>query len=471
MPYTPDLGRSRYFELSEVPDIFADPDRVLRLLIIADDLHPANVVQDHIRSFVEFSYHQVSVVNTRSVKCPDPDATLNFDAILIHYSIFVIAETYLSAAWQKLISTFPGPVVAIHEDEYQNINAFTQKFSDLGVQAVFSCLDSKDTLRRVYGNSALLHDTLFFSCLPGYVAPALLFTLPDPPPILGRPFDIIYRGRTLSPELGRFAQEKRLIGEQVLATAPANELVCDISSAEEDRIYGSEWTRFLRSGKAMLGVEGGASIFDWDGSIKEAVVSYRLTHPCADFEDIWQKVLAQHEGNIQFRTITPKFFEAIAARTALVLYPGEYSGVLIPDRHFIPLARDGSNMGDVVAKLKDMPYLQAMADRTYEEVLRKTELGAPFYVNQIDRVLSALANYSLTNKLLPISIAGRNFQSRLQQDLLGTRQQLWSVEQQLDSAHKHLDDLNKKVSSLSHLAVLFIKLFFSKLNRKIGAKK
>ena len=64
--------------------------------------------------------------------------------------------------------------------------------------------------------------------------------------------------------------------------------------------------------------------------------------------------------------------------------------MLIPDRHFIPLARDGSNMQDVVAKLKDHNYLQAMADRAYAEVLPRAELGTQFYVNQIDRVLSAL---------------------------------------------------------------------------------
>lgn len=413
------LGSRRYFELREVPDVFAAPDKALRLLILADDLHPANVVQDHIRSFSEFSTHRVSIVNTRSVKRPDPSTAWNFDALLIHYSIWVTAETYLSVAWQEFVSAFPGPVAVIHEDEYQRINAFTQKFKELGVQAVFSCLDSKETLERVYGVSALPSDTLFFSCLPGYIAPYLLGT--SPPPISGRPFDVVYRGRTLRPELGRFAQEKRLIGEQMLALGLEHGLACDISSEEDARIYGAQWLKFLMSGKAMLGVEGGASIFDHDGTISDAVATYTRTHPSAEFEEIWANVLTTHEGNINFRTITPKFFEAIAAKTALVLYPGKYNNVLIPDRHFIPLERDGSNVAEVVAKLKDHCYLQAMADRTYEEVLHKAELGARFYVNQIDRVLSALADHTSTSKLLRISIAERAFQARLQQQLITTQ--------------------------------------------------
>lgn len=402
------LNGRRFFALEEASNIFATPDKVLRLLVLADDAHPANVVQDHIRSFSEYSRHRVSITNTLAVKSPDPDATYDFDALLIHYSIFVIAETYLSVAWQEFISIFPGPVAVIHEDEYQKINAFTQKFAKLGVQAVFSCLDSTDTLQRVYGKSALPSDTLFFSCLPGYIAPHLAGTASTP--ITERPFDIVYRGRTLRPELGRFAQEKRLIGEQVLAAAPAYGLTCNISSTEEDRIYGSQWPAFLMSGKAMLGVEGGASIFDFDGAISDAVAAYLQAHPGAEFEDIWKDVLAEHEGNIQFRTITPKFFEAIAAKTVLVLYPGRYSDVLVPDRHFIPLARDGSNMPDVVAKLKDHSYLQAMADRAYAEVLPRAELGTPFYVNQIDRVLSVLSEHTPTSKLLRMGLHGRAFQ-------------------------------------------------------------
>jgi hypothetical protein len=383
------LGGRRYFELSEVPDLFPPPKKALRLLILADDLHPANVVQDHIRSFTEFSSHCVSIVNTRNVILPNRHHEFNYDALLIHYSIFVILENYLSTAWQKFISTFRGPVALIHEDEYQQINTFKKKFAELGVQVVFSCLDSIKNLELVYGGRSLLRDTLFFRSLPGYIPTELIST--SQPPISGRPLDIVYRGRNLRPELGRAAQEKRLIGERVLAVISKYGLTFDISSKEDDRIYGTQWTQFLRSARAMLGVEGGASIFDFDGSISDDVTAYMEAKPDAEFEDIWANVLAKHEGNINYRTITPKIFEAILAKTVLVLYPGKYNKLLTPDRHFIQLERDGSNMDDVVAKLKDHNYLQSMADLTYKEITQRTELRAQFYVKQIDRVLSALS--------------------------------------------------------------------------------
>ena len=387
-----ELRKRQFFELAEVPKIFEAPGRALRLLLLADDQHPANVVQDHVRSFSEYSHHHVIVVNTRHVICPDQCDASNFDVVLIHYSIFILSETYLSKTWQAFISAFQGVVAVIHEDEYQRINAFKGQLEELGVQAVFSCLDSIETLKRVYAGSVLLPNTLFFSCLPGYISPQLLKV--QPPPIQGRHFDLVYRGRNLLPELGRFAQEKRLIGEQIQLIAHANGLSCDISSLEEDRIYGPQWPLFLMSGKAMLGVEGGASIFDFDGTISTTVAAYRKTRPDALFEEIWENVLSEYEGNIDFRTITPKFFEAIAAGTVLFLYPGKYSHVLLPDRHYIPLERDGSNVADVVDKLRDNKYLQKMADRTRDEILHKVELSSQFYVNQIDRVLSKIFIWS-----------------------------------------------------------------------------
>lgn len=460
------LGGRRYFELSEVPNIFAPPHKSLRLLILADDAHLANVVKDHIGAFSEYSYHHISVVNTRNVKYPDQYNALNFDALLIHYSIFVIGEIYLSVAWQEFISTFHGAVALIHEDEYQNINAFTQKFAELGVQAIFSALDSKETLERVYGEGALSQDTLFFSCLPGYIAPQLLST--SAPPTSERPIDIVYRGRTLRPELGRFAQEKRLIGEQMLAAATSHGLTCDISSAEEARIYGNQWPQFLMSGKVMLGVEGGASIFDFDGSISDAVTAYTRDHPNAEFEEIWESVLAAHEGNINYRCITPKIFEAIAAKTALVLYPGKYSNVLIPERHFIQLERDGANMADVIAKLKDDSYLQAMADRAYEEILPRVELGTKFYVNQIDRVLSALVTDAPTSKPMRFAIVQYRLQQHLAQiheEFAQIHEEFAQVHQGIDLINRHLEELNQRVSSVDHLDKLLRKMIRSKIKR------
>ena len=145
----------------------------------------------------------------------------------------------------------------------------------------------------------------------------------------------------------------------------------------------------MMSGKAMLGVEGGASIFDFDGSIAGAVEDYQKCNPEADFDQIWMENCQGFEGNVVHKTITPRLFEAIATKTALILYPGRYRDILVPNRHYIPLEQDGSNIEEVVARLNDDEYLQNMVDRTYREILYRDDLSERFYMKKIDNVLAS----------------------------------------------------------------------------------
>ena len=57
--------------------------------------------------------------------------------------------------------------------------------------------------------------------------------------------------------------------------------------------------------------------------------------------------------------ISPRVFEAIALRTALVLFEGEYSGIIAPGVHYIPLKKNLSNLDDVLSLLGDDEYLSA----------------------------------------------------------------------------------------------------------------
>ena len=391
VPLKAGLGPLKRFQyLSDVKDIFDIKNRheaTLHVVILADDMHPANVVQDHINAIAELSDHVCTVVNPRVFKTPSALQFTRMDAVILHYSIFALADTYLSDEWKKFIREFNGIKAMIHEDEYQQIIRFREFMSYVGINAVFSCLDSPKTLEQVYGVPELSH-TSFFSCLAGYIPD--YFDQLSGPPQADRNTHIIYRGRTLAPQLGRFAQEKRLIGDRVAKLADKEGLKYDISSEESSRIYGPAWNRFLQKGRAMIGVEGGASIFDFDGTLAADAEAYQVEHPDADFENVWSELLAEHEGNIDFRTITPKFFEAIASRTGLILYPGHYGGVLQAGRHYIELERDGSNFSKVANRLRDAEYMQELVDQAYEDIMGRSELRTRFFVSKIDQVLLRL---------------------------------------------------------------------------------
>lgn len=376
--------RKQFQNLADVPDFEVINHPRLKILLLADDRHAANVVMDHIQAFMIHSSHEFVVMNPIHIECPEEILLRKFDAILIHYSLYILGEYFLPMPWIDIITRFGGLKAQIIQDEQRNINSMKQRMADLGITVVFSSLEIENT-EKVYSGD-LLNQTTFYSCLPGYVA-RNFFDLSSSP-ISERPLHVVYRGRTLPAYLGRHAQEKRIIGEQLFSIAEQFGLSVDISSDEDSRIYGNQWPQFLMSGRATLGVEGGASIFDFDGSITEAVSAYQKVNPNANFEEIWCQLLQKHEGNVIHKTLTPKLLESIATKTALILYPGLYRGILEPFQHYIPLERDGSNIHEVVAFLRDAPYLQNLVDRTHSEILWREDITLQFYIQKIDYVLA-----------------------------------------------------------------------------------
>src|SRR5262249_1533733 len=140
-------------------------------------------------------------------------------------------------------------------------------------------------------------------------------------------------------------------------------------TGESQRIYGDQWFTFLESCRAMLGTESGSNLFDFDGKIREQVEAELSAHPEATYAQIREKFLKDHEGKIVMNQISPKIFEAIVHRTALILFEGNYSGVIRPHEHFIPLNKDFSNVDEVLAKIQDDAYVSALTDRAYRDVV------------------------------------------------------------------------------------------------------
>jgi hypothetical protein len=391
-----------YLTLEQIPEPKdGAKGKKLSILLLADDRHEANVVQDHISSIVLESRHNYKVVNPIYTDLSCRFLACTFDVILIHYSLFVLEKYYLSFKWRMYVEKFIGFKAQIIQDECRRIDAMQSSIASLGINVVFSSL-AKGVVEKVYAEP-LLDDVDFISCLPGYIPEQLLNR--SLPQIKDRPYVIIYRGRTLPPQYGRHGQDKYLIAKQMLEVSRKYGLHVDITADEESRIYGADWLSFMMSGRATLGVEGGSSIFDFDGHFEKCITAYLESKPDAEFDQIYEDMLVEHDGILVHKTITPKIFEAIASKTALVLYPGEYRGVLTMNKHYIPLLRDGSNVDDVVEKLLDVELLQKMVDDTYKEIVGDETLHFAYYRNKIDDLFSVKANFSLAKRLL---MAGTN---------------------------------------------------------------
>lgn len=374
-------------ELADLPPRAGDRTRPLDILLICDDRHPANVVKDHIDAFLRHSLHRFRTYNPMRQWTGLIDVVEDFDAVMIHYSILAIREEFLPPRVAEMIRRFQGLKLQFIQDEYRWINQICDRVAELGIHVLFSALRPQN-IRKVYGCRDLAA-IMKFGTLSGYVPDNLLRL--SPPPIRERPLHITYRARELPYWLGHFGRQKHMLAEKFPSIAARHGLRYDLSGRETERIYGNDWISFLCSGKAMLGTEGGSSIFDFDGEAERRTNDYLKRHPAATYEMVHRDVLALLEGRIVHRALTPRIFEAAALKCALVLTRGEYAGVLEAGRHYIPLEPDLSNADEVAELLKDDDYLQEMADRTYDEIVASGRYSMRRFISGVDTAIAIAA--------------------------------------------------------------------------------
>jgi len=203
-------------------------------------------------------------------------------------------------------------------------------------------------------------------------------------PLADRPTLIGYRGRRLPHHYGLLGREKYLIGVEVRDRAVSLGLPVDIEVEDSHRIYGNDWYRFLGSCRATLGTESGANVFDESGELKRL----SALHDSMSYEAFAEKYLGFHEGRVRMNQISPKIFEAIRLRTALILFEGRYSGIVEPDVHYIPLKRDLSNFTEVVEKIRSLEYLQKLTERAYRDIIESGRWSYRTFAEDFSRYLS-----------------------------------------------------------------------------------
>ena len=356
--------------------------RPLNILLLADDRHPALTLIDHIKAVTLDSRHRWFVVNPIHDRYA---AILNlgaFDVVAIHYSLAVIFDHFLPPAVAARIAAYQGLKIQFIQDENRWVNKTSERVADLGVDVLFTLVQPQD-VERAYNNPRL-RSVKKVSTLPGFI-PDHLASYPAKP-IRERSLHIAYRSRRVPYWLGDLGQDKVRIAEGTSQRADAHGLRCEISVEETSRIYGPAWFEFIASAKSVLGTEGGASIWDYDSRVQELVDGYLALHPSATYEEV-APLLAPYEANMLYNTMSPRLFEAAALRTAMVMFPGWYNGVAEPGRHYIPLNKDFSNFGDVAEQLQDDGVLQAMVDRTYDELVRPGRYSNRAFVHSLDQVI------------------------------------------------------------------------------------
>lgn len=357
----------------------------LRILILADVRNKtASTVTDHLAAFTRYSRHDVSVINVAGQEWPKDLSFDYYDVLILHYSICIIYDWFMPPNLARAVRKFSGLKIQFLQDEYRWINKIIDKGLELKIDVLYSVLfpESATVVYKILMDAGVA----IRYTLTGFVSDEMTRFVSRP--IKERPLDVVYRGRPVPFITGALCREKMWIGEKFLTYAKGRGLRCDIAWREEDRIYGEAWLNFNASSRVTLGTESGTFIADFESKLHDGIEAYVKEHPDCTFEEIFEAVIKPFEGNMDMTAISPRVFEAMATKTALVMFPGRYSDFLKPGKHYVVLNKDFSNFDEVVEKIKDDAFLQEMVDRNHEEFILSGAFSFKTFIEQFDSDLA-----------------------------------------------------------------------------------
>lgn len=377
----------------------------LRIAVLYDtNSTHVETIREHLEALDRYSKHTISFIpashaywGRSSIEVLSFTDLSIFDAVVVHYSVRLSIRDHLEEGLAQALEKFQCLKVLFIQDEYEGTEIARSWMDRLKFDVVYTCVP-QEGLEYVYP-SYRFPATEFLPTLTGYV-PEYSVLERYLKPLSERKLLIAYRGRKLPAVYGELGYEKYRIGVEMKIIAGMRGLPVDIEVDNSKRIYGSAWYKFLGSARATLGTESGANVFDFDGSLRTEIKRLEVEKPEITFEEISAKVLASHEGRVLMNQISPKIFEAIRLRTALVLFEGSYSGVVRPNEHYIPLKKDFSNIDEVLAKLKDDEYLQKLTDQAYQDVVASGRFSYKSFVEEVDADIERRVLRSNTQNLL-----------------------------------------------------------------------
>lgn len=347
----------------------------MEILVVYSGFTRRPTLLEGLLCYERYSGCKVSYYNTR---LPFADILVkrrNFDLVIFSTLFFSrrihkhgFQRDTAAASW---ISKLSAVKVATPQDEYINSKYVNDFIDRIGISTVYT-VQPKSVWDKVYPN-AKSRGVKLRPALTGYLDDTLVADVirEDLFPLTGRKIDIGYRTTGVPPVwYGRHAVLKIEIANRVKPVAIQRGLTVDISTSPDDTIANESWYQFLGGCRYTIGVEGGTSIIDFDGSIKDAVEKYIANNSNAQYDEVEKNCFPGLDGTFSGFALSPRHLEACMTRTCQILIEGDYNGVLQPWKHYIPLKRDFSNLEQVFDLFQDERLRKEIVDRAFVEIVK-----------------------------------------------------------------------------------------------------
>lgn len=367
-------------------------------------LHNINDIKKTRRTTLNFSFallkyapeHEYYLHCYQTNPVTDELFQIDFDVIILDVTFLDVRYSLPKATYRKFLETYQfiknsnAIKLAFPQDEYYKTKFLEEAFKYWNVQVVYSLCPR---LKEVYYPS--IHDkTTFFLSLTGYVDKYDVETVEKHlVPFEQRSVDIGYRAIMLNPGYGKFGQLKNKLDapfKKALSEQGITSLKIDSSCSKSYQLLGDDWLKFLCNSKFTLGCESGSSIYDPEGDIRTSVQNYISKNPEADFEEVSNNCFTGEDGKYLYNAISPRIFETAIARSCQILIEGDYSGLIQPWKHYIPLKEDFSDIEEVVEVMKNTQKVKEIIDCCYEDLIQSNKYT---YKSMIEDVLRTVNDY------------------------------------------------------------------------------
>lgn len=259
-------------------------------------------------------------------------------------------------------------VVMFPQDDYTYSERLDSLASVLGVFQIWTPISAD--LEKLYpksmGGGIALKKTLTGYIEGGYKEKYLSFCRP----FRDRSVDLGQRVRFLPPQFGALGHRKAELAMEFAEKAAQKGFKVDVSTNEEDTLYGDEWLRFLGNSKFTISRKGGASLADTRNSMGLSVIYFDGLLPNAK---PWLRDLLTCRFGVKsgkFSAESPRLFEAAALGVCQILEDDEYlDGALRPWVHYLPLKPDFSNVEEILNFMGDEEKCAAIAAAAKSELI------------------------------------------------------------------------------------------------------
>jgi hypothetical protein len=353
-----------------------------------------STVEDHLYAFRRHSDRRCFYFNALADRVTPHLLGRRYDMIVFH-------TTFLSSRWSpevfakareaaRPLKELEGTRIALPQDEYLHTDLLTDFYEEFGVEIVAS-VGAASQWPKLYDRIDP-SGTRFHRVLTGYLEEdtleridAIVAETPQ------RDIDIGYRAWQGAYWLGRHGTLKGRIATAFREPAEQRGLAVDISTRDEDTLWRDDWFRFLARCRYTIGIEGGASMHDPRGEVRDRVDAYVAAHPDATFDEVEAACFPGEDGVLDYVALSPRHLEACATRTCQILIEGSYNDILRPWEHYVPVKADLSDLEVALDVVADERRREEIVERAYRDVVASGAWTYRSFVREVEELVLGTA--------------------------------------------------------------------------------